>query len=1179
MIVGQNGCGKTTIIECLKYITTGTLPPGCKNGQSFINDPTMTDSTEVKASIKLRYVSSSGVDCVTSRTMSLIKKKTKMEFKSLDGTVKTVNENGEKVSLTYKCGELDKYVSESLGVTTPILESVIFCHQEDSSWPMQDSKTLKMKLDDIFESTRYTKALDAFQKSKKDFVAKAKELKSQQTELAAHMSAANLYLNELSDCQENEAQCNDRLKDLDEQVQRAESKAQRFRENLQRLEGSKAELTQLQLKIDEHSRRISEYVEKLTSDGGKEYSESDEALANLLQDFDNKMQEKEKGRRDLQRTIDTINNENNHLRDEADDLNVKRGMVESLKSQYDGVVSKFNDQTRKVGQKYSLSPAGAFFEANAASPEKVFKAPVAKDFMNKLNSKITEMQQDVDSQISVLKQQVADQEKIVSDVRSLSQRHELDLENKTREIAKLTQETSLRQNGLSTLAVSKDNLASLRRDYDADLQQLQAMKATNQAKTEEYKRKQRDISDEIRGITDDYQRDADTLQSLSMRRAEILQNEAAERQVNMDEEQILSDLGVFFRNNNEVLENAILPNTPDSLDDVLRALEQRGQDRRRDLSVKKKDTEEMIRKSATSEALLSELKKKLSDEKAKQYSLRNTRAQFLEIVAEIRDMCKKHDSLLAGDIDNVDFDIKEPSVAACEQMKPVVRSLVKMSLSLASFRLMCDTARRKAERNASKFLKTLKEAPGSGSAAIAGACPCCAQVLRDGEAVAAAKITLDKIIGSVILKPEEEEDFKSKVDKISDAMNCIEEPVRALTDLITSIQDLEAKISTIEGELGAAGGSAVATNKLKDDIQNHEIFITQCDKAHSTLQELKLRWQGIRSRKKECEEKKRNIHSSQFGADTGGRSIETIEQEQQDRVKRKEALQMEKDKIVKEESEYLKRFYVVNASVTDKEKALNDANKKNERYADEKKAIDALQKQLNEAQQSKQLFSSQRDETAREISSKQSDLTEKKNRLDDAQSSGRIKLDEIRTLRDQLQETTTLLGDTQAKLSSCNPAAAERRLTEIQKLINDNQERSGQVSSKMQEISKALMNQEVTKRTVRDNMELRQRRRDLATDQDRMGKLREARGLGDGQKVNELARDLQRAEQEKNQASNGIATERGKLSIYEQQLRDIRTKLNGPNYKDVKQKHRRKAIEAETTEMAVRDLESYYNAL
>lgn len=30
MIVGANGCGKTTIIECLKYICTGSFPPGAR---------------------------------------------------------------------------------------------------------------------------------------------------------------------------------------------------------------------------------------------------------------------------------------------------------------------------------------------------------------------------------------------------------------------------------------------------------------------------------------------------------------------------------------------------------------------------------------------------------------------------------------------------------------------------------------------------------------------------------------------------------------------------------------------------------------------------------------------------------------------------------------------------------------------------------------------------------------------------------------------------------------------------------------------------------------------------------------------------------------------------------------------------------------------------------------------
>lgn len=38
LITGHNGSGKTTIIECLKYATTGDMPPGSKTG-AFVNDP------------------------------------------------------------------------------------------------------------------------------------------------------------------------------------------------------------------------------------------------------------------------------------------------------------------------------------------------------------------------------------------------------------------------------------------------------------------------------------------------------------------------------------------------------------------------------------------------------------------------------------------------------------------------------------------------------------------------------------------------------------------------------------------------------------------------------------------------------------------------------------------------------------------------------------------------------------------------------------------------------------------------------------------------------------------------------------------------------------------------------------------------------------------------------------
>ena len=39
LIVGYNGSGKTTIIECLKYATTGELPPNSTKNGAFIHDP------------------------------------------------------------------------------------------------------------------------------------------------------------------------------------------------------------------------------------------------------------------------------------------------------------------------------------------------------------------------------------------------------------------------------------------------------------------------------------------------------------------------------------------------------------------------------------------------------------------------------------------------------------------------------------------------------------------------------------------------------------------------------------------------------------------------------------------------------------------------------------------------------------------------------------------------------------------------------------------------------------------------------------------------------------------------------------------------------------------------------------------------------------------------------------
>lgn len=84
VIVGHNGSGKTTIIECLKYATTGDQPPNTRGG-AFIHDPKMANEKEVKAQVKLRFNAANGTRMLAVRNLSVtMKKNGAMTMKTLE---------------------------------------------------------------------------------------------------------------------------------------------------------------------------------------------------------------------------------------------------------------------------------------------------------------------------------------------------------------------------------------------------------------------------------------------------------------------------------------------------------------------------------------------------------------------------------------------------------------------------------------------------------------------------------------------------------------------------------------------------------------------------------------------------------------------------------------------------------------------------------------------------------------------------------------------------------------------------------------------------------------------------------------------------------------------------------------------------------------------------------------
>ena len=72
---------------------------------------------------------------------------------------------------------MDRQVPMLMGVSAAILENVIFCHQDESLWPFSDQANLKKIFDEVFDTTKYTKALNELRQVQKKYSKYAKEFK------------------------------------------------------------------------------------------------------------------------------------------------------------------------------------------------------------------------------------------------------------------------------------------------------------------------------------------------------------------------------------------------------------------------------------------------------------------------------------------------------------------------------------------------------------------------------------------------------------------------------------------------------------------------------------------------------------------------------------------------------------------------------------------------------------------------------------------------------------------------------------------------------------------------------------------------------------------------------------------------------------------------------------------
>uniref|UniRef100_A0A673A405 Zinc-hook domain-containing protein n=1 Tax=Sphaeramia orbicularis TaxID=375764 RepID=A0A673A405_9TELE len=339
VLVGPNGAGKTTIIECLKYVTTGEFPPGSK-GSAFVHDPKDAHETDVRAQIRLLFTDVNGVKTTIHRSMSCTQKAKNYSFKSLEQVISRVID-GEKVSLSAKCADVDREMISALGVSKPVLNHVIFCHQEESNWPLSEGKALKEKFDSIFAATKYIKALETMRQQR---LKQAQTVKECQVELR--------YLK----------QNKEKAQQIRETVATKEAQLMASKDNVQQIEGQidplENRVTDIDMKLskvmkldndikalDSRKKQMEEDNKELEETMEQVFQGSDEQLQDLYQNHQRTVKEKERRLTDCQKELERAGRECQRLTRVKADLLVEQGTLTPV------LISMISDLQEREHQK------------------------------------------------------------------------------------------------------------------------------------------------------------------------------------------------------------------------------------------------------------------------------------------------------------------------------------------------------------------------------------------------------------------------------------------------------------------------------------------------------------------------------------------------------------------------------------------------------------------------------------------------------------------------------------------------------------------------------------------------------------------------------------------------------------------------------------------------------------